>query len=116
MTHGPTPACFNFHCDGDYATGTLQVALNNSEDHQGGRQCFLDNQNDTLVVLERPAGSILQHPRSILHAVTSLTAGTRKSLFVVDETNWLGEGGAEVVSASDVKLFSPAQSKPRNSV
>ena len=97
MTRGPTPACFNFHCNGDYATGTLQVALNNSEDYQGGRQCFFDNQNDKLEVLERPAGSNFQHPRSILHAVTSLTAGTRKSVFVVDETNGLGEGGAEVV-------------------
>ena len=75
-------------------TGTIQVALNDPAEYTGGRLCFFvmkkgDQPND-LVVLERPAGSVCQHPRKVLHAVTSLITGTRKSLFTVHEANGLG--------------------------
>jgi hypothetical protein len=109
MTRGPTNACIGFHTDGDYATATLQVALNDSAEYRGGRLCFFTlkekQKDDKLVILERPAGSVCGHPREVLHAVTSLIEGTRKSLFVVDEANGLGEGGVVHVQNSDVESF-----------
>mmetsp|Transcript_10438 Transcript_10438/g.28865 ORF Transcript_10438/g.28865 Transcript_10438/m.28865 type:complete len:112 (-) Transcript_10438:86-421(-) len=83
MTCGPTNACINFHCDGAYASHTVQIAVNDSSDDEGGRLCFFVN--DTLCVLERSAGSMVQRHPSILHGVTALIDGTRNSLFVVDE-------------------------------
>ena len=97
MTKGPSNACINFHCDGNYATGIVQVALNGPEDYKGGRLCFYVN--GCLHILQRPAGSITQHPRSVLHGVSTLLEGTRKSLFVVDPTN--GLGGQDVVLVND---------------
>ena len=97
MTKGPSNACINFHCDGNYATGTVQVALNGPEDYKGGRLCFYVN--GCLHILQRPAGSVTQHPRSVLHGVSTLLEGTRKSLFVVDPTNALG--GQDVVLVKD---------------
>eukprot|EP00928_Gymnodinium_smaydae_P011932 TRINITY_DN14361_c0_g1_i1.p1 TRINITY_DN14361_c0_g1~~TRINITY_DN14361_c0_g1_i1.p1 ORF type:complete len:383 (-),score=44.05 TRINITY_DN14361_c0_g1_i1:51-1199(-) len=109
MTRGPTNACINFHCDGGYATGTVQIALNDQSEYSGGRLLFFVN--DQLHVLDRPAGSMCQHPRAVLHAVTPMSAGTRKSLFVVDTTNGLGEDGVVEVKASHVRAFQAAQAK-----
>merc|ERR1712070_561772 len=109
MTRGPTNACINFHCDGSYATGTVQVALNDQTEYSGGRLCFFVN--DRLWELDRPAGSVCQHPQKVLHAVTALLEGTRKSLFVVDQRNGLGEGGVVEVTAAHVKAFLDAQAK-----
>jgi hypothetical protein len=113
MTRGPTNACVNFYCDGDYATATVQVALNDSSEYEGGRLCFFRfgerEEDDALEVLDRPAGSVCRHPRSVLHAVTSLTRGTRKSLFVVDTANGLGENGVIHASSSDVTPFLEAR-------
>jgi hypothetical protein len=61
--------------------------------------------NDTIHILERPVGSITQHPLRVLHGVTALTEGTRKSLFIVDRPNGLGEGGIVTVVSDDVQLF-----------
>ena len=36
-------------------------------------------------MVPRPAGSLVQHPSNVLHGVTCVTEGTRKSLFVVDD-------------------------------
>lgn len=103
MTRGPSKACINFHCDGGYATGTVQIALNDQTEYKGGRLCFFVN--GVLHVLERPVGSVCQHPRGVLHAVTALTEGTRKSLFVVDQSNGLGERGVVEVTSGDVQAF-----------
>ena len=81
----------------------MQVAINDPSEYTGGRLCFFVN--DQLHVLERPAGSVCQHPRHVLHAVTALTRGTRKSLFVVDHTNGLGEGNVVTVTKDHVKAF-----------
>ena len=116
-TCGPTRACINFHCDGSYATGTVQVALSDSAEYQGGRLCCFHmkarEEDDELVVLERPAGSVCQHATKVLHGVTDLKGGTRKSLFVVDKTNGLGEGGIVQASSRDVTLFLAAWRKDR---
>eukprot|EP00928_Gymnodinium_smaydae_P026956 TRINITY_DN21000_c0_g1_i1.p1 TRINITY_DN21000_c0_g1~~TRINITY_DN21000_c0_g1_i1.p1 ORF type:complete len:395 (-),score=35.95 TRINITY_DN21000_c0_g1_i1:206-1336(-) len=103
MTRGPSNACINFHCDGTYATGTVQIALNDATQYSGGRLCFFAN--DWLHVLERPAGSVCQHPSRVLHAVTALSEGTRKSLFVVDRTNGLGDAGVVEVTGAHVQAF-----------
>ena len=107
MTKGPSNACINFHCDGSYATGTVQIALNEPNEYKGGRLCYFVN--DQLLSLERPAGSVCQHPAKVLHAVTALTEGTRKSLFVVDTTNGLGEGGIVTVTQQHVDAFQAAR-------
>ena len=104
ITRGPTKACINFHCDGGYATVTVQLALNDSSEYTGGRLCFFVN--DNIKMLDRPAGSLTQHPAKVLHAETSLTEGTRKSLFVVDQANGLGEGAVVVVNEKEVNEFS----------
>ena len=61
--------------------------------------------NHHLHVLERPAGSVCRHPRAVLHGVSALTAGTRKSLFVVDRANGLGELGVVDVTSAHVEGF-----------
>merc|ERR1712038_724863 len=33
MTVGPTNACIDFHCDGNYATRTVQIAINDSSEY-----------------------------------------------------------------------------------
>ena len=103
QTRGPTNACINFHCDGSYATSTTQIALNEPTEYEGGRLVYFVN--DKVHVLERPAGSMVQHPPKVLHGVTSLTSGTRQSLFVVDKANGLGENGVIVVTAEHVGSF-----------
>lgn len=103
MTCGPTNACINFHCDGGYATSTSQIALNCLSEYKGGRLCFFVS--DAVHVLERPVGSITQHPPKVLHGVTALQEGTRKSLFIIDRYNGLGEGEVIEVHSDQVQLF-----------
>jgi serine/threonine protein kinase/ubiquitin len=117
MTRGPSNACINFHCDGqahdskNFATRTVQIALNDTTDYEGGRLCFFQcpdaqyPEGNLIILDERPAGSVCRHRRDVLHAVTALTSGTRKSLFVVDKTNGLGEGGVVHVKENHVHSF-----------
>jgi hypothetical protein len=98
-----TAACINFHCDGVYASGTVQVALNSPSEYKGGKLCFFVK--DKLTFLERPIGSVCQHPPKVLHAVSPITEGVRKSLFVVDTTNGLGEAGVVDVTDTDITAF-----------
>lgn len=112
ITKGPTNACINFHCDGIYASSTSQIALNDPSEYKGGRLVFFVN--GILHVLDRPAGSLVQHPPKVLHGVTCLTEGTRKSLFVVDKGNGLGEGGVFEVSSEDIDGFFDSRRAPSN--
>ena len=96
VTRGPTNACIDFHCDGGYSTSTTQIALNPESEYEGGRLCYFSN--DKLTVLSRSPGSLSHHPPKVLHGVTTLVRGTRKSLFVLDHTNGLGE--KDVVNAT----------------
>ncbi|CAM9809373.1 unnamed protein product, partial [Heterosigma akashiwo] len=88
MTRGPTNACISFHCDGPYASSTTQIALNPESEYEGGHLCFYAR--GELTVLSRKPGSYSHHPPNVLHGVTSLISGTRKSLFVLDVGNGLG--------------------------
>lgn len=79
-TEGPVDGCIDFHCDGSYATKTVQIALNNDDEYVGGRLCFVTldaSQNPVLTVVERPAGTLTCHPAKVLHAATKLHAGVR---------------------------------------
>jgi len=103
MTEGPTNACIGFHCDGVIATSTTQIALNDPSEYKGGQLCYFVN--DKVHFLTRPKGSVVQHPSRVLHGVTNLTEGTRKSLFILDESNGLGEGGVVHVTEDHVNEF-----------
>jgi len=103
MTKGPTDACIGFHCDGIYATSTTQIALNDPSEYKGGQLCFFVN--DKVHFLTRPKGSIVQHPPKVLHGVTNLTEGTRKSFFILDKNNGLGEGEVITVTKDHVQKF-----------
>ena len=41
MSRGTSAACINFHCDGTYATSTVQIALNDLLEYAGGGCAFL---------------------------------------------------------------------------
>jgi len=103
MTKGPTNACIDFHQDGGYATYTMQLALNDPEEYQGGKLCYVVE--NRLHALTRPAGSLVGHRASIVHGVTALMGGVRKSLFLVDESNGLGERDVHIATPSDIAAF-----------
>ena len=77
--------------------------LNNRVEYSGGNLCFFVN--DKVHVVDRPAGSMTKHPAKVLHAVTALKSGTRKSLFVVDESNGLGDGHVLQITNKNVEKF-----------
>ena len=95
MTRGPTGACIDFHVDGGDATRTVQIALNDPAAYEGGRLVYFnlseDPADDRVDVLERPVGSVVSHEKA-LHAVSALTRGERKSLFLVPQGNGPGDG------------------------
>jgi hypothetical protein len=107
MTRGPTDGCINFDVDGDDTTATVQIALNEPGEYKGGRSCFFVN--DQLHVVERPAGTVCRHPPQVLHAVTALTEGTIKSLFVVDASQDQGADDATQATADHVTAFAAAR-------
>ena len=87
-TEGPVVGCIGFHCDGMYATQTVQLTLNADSEYEGGRLCFY-TRDGGLSIPERPAGTLTRHDRKVLHGVTRLHRGVRYSLFVVDVCNVL---------------------------
>ncbi|CAM9526211.1 unnamed protein product, partial [Heterosigma akashiwo] len=105
MTRGPTNACISFHCDGDYAHSTTQIALNPESEYEGGRLCFYSKGTGALTVLSRKPGSCSHHTAKVLHGVTNLISGTRKSLFVLDNGNGLGERDVIDVTQEEMAAF-----------
>ena len=103
MTKGPTNSCIDFHCDGGYASSTSQIPLNSMSEYDGGIICFFVK--DELYMVSRVPGSLVQHPPNVLHGVTSVTRGTRKSLFIVDKSNGLGEGGVIKLTSDHINAF-----------
>jgi hypothetical protein len=103
-TEGPTQACINFHCDGPYATSTVQIALNDENEYSGGRLLFY-NSAKGLYIPRRSKGSMTRHKPNILHAVTPVFEGVRKSLFVVDQSNGLGEKEVYHIGGDDIHTF-----------
>ena len=76
----PNAKCISFHVDGEYATKTIQIPLNDS--YVGGKLCFFVD--DKIVAPPRNAGSLTIHKRDVLHGVTSVQEGVRHSFFVID--------------------------------
>jgi len=107
MTKGPTNSCINFHTDNgrhhERVSSTSQIPLNSTSEYKGGQLCFFVN--DHLHMVRRKAGSLVQHPPNILHGVTSVTEGERKSLFILDVTNGLGEGGVVKLKPDHIDSF-----------
>ena len=127
-TEGPVAGCIGFHCDGGYATKTVQLALNGDHKYEGGRLCFITKaQSDsagarataatgaaagagcTLSIPCRPAGTLTSHGRTVLHGVSRLSRGVRYGLFVVDQSNGLGERESVFhLDANDVRRITSA--------
>ena len=110
-TEGPVEGCIGFHIDGTYATHTVQLALNDDSEYDGGRICFVTGAGQ-LAVPQRNAGTVTSHEKVILHGVTRLHRGVRYSLFVVDSANGLGEKDVHCLDADTVAgivNFDPAQ-------
>lgn len=103
ITHAPTPGCIDFHCDSPVTTSTSHIALNSESEYEGGLLCFFAR--DSLTVLHRGVGSLTQHHRSVLHGVTALRKGVRKSLFVLDKQNELGTDDVMQVTPGNVRSF-----------
>ena len=100
-TKGPISTCISFHADGNYASRTVQVPLNDT--YKGGKLCFFFDKK--VVVPPRNPGSLTRHSRDVLHAVTSVQAGTRHSLFIVDQSNGLGERDVITITKDTVQKF-----------
>lgn len=116
MTRGPSNSCIDFHFDGDYATQTVQITLFDGQiingnavgGCEGGKVLFFVN--GKLAEIPCVVGSTVIHSRNVLHGVTSVTSGTRKSLFVLDATNPGGHGVMKVTD-DEVKRFLQARKK-----
>jgi hypothetical protein len=67
-----------FHCDS--ARYTANIALNADEDFAGGKLLVL--YDDQVRAIERATGEVTAHPSTLMHGVSSMTAGTRHSLIV----------------------------------
>ena len=81
-TRGPVPGAIGWHFDGPYATQTVQLALNDSSEYEGGRLCYFTEEKG-VEVLERVAGDITKHGRETMHAVTRLSAGISIMLLAI---------------------------------
>jgi len=95
-----------FHCD-EGAKHTVQIALNDDSEYDGGKLCFVTPGTTgaphlKLTVPKRRAGTITSHGARILHAVTKLHKGVRYGLFVVDRDIGLGDHGDHCVDAETV--------------
>ena len=105
--------CITFHCDGGYATSTSQIPLNDPSEYKGGKLCYFVN--DQLHFVPRTPGSLVQHPPRVLHGVTRVTEGTRKSFFIVDTNNGLGDKGVVELEADTIVSFLAFMSEKRGS-
>ena len=73
--------CIRFHCD--HSLQTMQIPLNDENEYIGGKLCFV--MNEKLFYPKRLAGSATIHRNNIAHAVTTLRAGVRYGLFLLNE-------------------------------
>jgi hypothetical protein len=72
--------CIDFHVD--YAYKTLQVALNDDSEYEGGRLVFVSN--GKLEIPKRKSGTITLHEKNIIHGVTALRSGVRYGLLILN--------------------------------
>jgi len=67
----------NFHLD--HSPKTMQVALNDEGEYEGGRLVYVTEAGLELPL--RKVGSATLHDNSVAHGVSELTAGVRYGLF-----------------------------------
>jgi hypothetical protein len=67
----------NFHTD--VSQKTMQVALNDETEYEGGRLLFVSK--GILNAPERMIGTVTIHDNTIVHGVTLLESGVRYGLF-----------------------------------
>jgi hypothetical protein len=72
--------CIDFHVD--YAYKTMQVALNDDSEYEGGRLVFVSN--GKLEIPKRKSGTITLHEKNIIHGVTALRSGIRYGLLILN--------------------------------
>jgi hypothetical protein len=123
-TTGPTPGAIKWHtdildcierCDTTKprrdprrSTGILSpipgakhspvhvLALNGSEEYDGGRMCTITGRRG-LERIEREAGGMTVHNMQVVHAVTPLTRGNRYNMYVMSQNfNASGDGSTMV--------------------
>ena len=111
MTRGPMNSCIKFHHDGAYARSTSQIVLNKRSEYVGGDLVFVTCESApsgppvSVSIPARCQGAITHHPPHVLHGVSRLVSGTRKSLFVLDEANGLGGRNVIKVKLDMVQQF-----------
>lgn len=112
ITRGPTHSCIDFHCDTAANTAptekiTVQIPLLDGDilppsngpvatgECHGGKLLFYIN--GTIVTAQRlPGSSMTIHAANVLHGVTAMTSGIRRSLFVVwDSSGAQGRDGKD---------------------
>ena len=76
--NGDDGKCVAFHCD--FSRRTMQVALNDPVEYDGGLLVFATPQG--FVAPARNAGAYTIHNHKSVHGVTSLTRGVRYGLFL----------------------------------
>jgi ankyrin repeat protein len=74
----PQGECISFHTD--FSRRTMQVFLNSEHEYRGGLLMFASSQG--FVAPKRTPGSYSIHNHTSVHGVTSITEGTRYSLFL----------------------------------
>jgi len=74
----PEGECVAFHTD--FSRRTMQISLNNENDYSGGLLLFATSKG--FVAPKRTPGSYTIHNHKSVHGVTSITRGTRYSLFL----------------------------------
>lgn len=67
----------NFHTD--VSQKTMQVALNDETEYEGGRLLFVSKEG--LNAPKRMTGTVTIHDNTIVHGVTLLESGVRYGLF-----------------------------------
>ena len=110
VTTGPTAGCIPPHVDGGYATYTMQVALNDPAEYEGGDLMFYRSNTHNgdppvLKCLRRLPLTGVQHPAKVLHAVSQLKSGIRKSMFILDGANGMGETDVHEITAAQIRFF-----------
>ena len=73
------------------ASCQCQIPLEDSSYREGGSLMFYNPNKKKIQEVPRYVGTLTIHKPTVLHAVTSLTRGVRKSLFVLDEDCVLAE-------------------------
>ena len=87
-----------FHSD--HAYRVMQIPLN--DHYKGGDLVFATI--DGFQVPKRPAGSFTLHTQGVVHAVTQLTQGVRKSLFLVNTKDNINNSVSTITKNASLNL------------